>query len=180
MERNIFAEDDWVLKSVVDLSICKSFDCGDDDLNEYFHVDVIWHKEELLTQTYWLHERRAPTLVLALLDFCNDAVQLKKVQYPLDLDQRIHYPFIPAVKLTRLGVAKQFQGNNIGTHALNMVKKLFTTDNRTGCRFITVDAYNHPRVIKFYAQNGFNPFTEKDKDRNTRSLFFDLKRFKFK
>jgi GNAT superfamily N-acetyltransferase len=176
MERNTFVNNDWILENVEDSSICSSFDCGDTDLNEYFQVDVIWHKEELLTQTYCLYKRSSPQIVLALLDFCNDAI---KVNYPFaGLNPRIHYRSLPAVKLTRIGVLKDFRGNQIGTHALNIIKQFFTTDNRTGCRFITVDAYNTERVINFYAQNGFSLFTEKDKSKDTRSMYFDLIRFR--
>ena len=176
MGRNTFVEDGWTLDNISDFSVCKTFDCGDDDLNEYFHMDVMWHREELLTQTYCLFKSTSPDLILALLDFCNDVI---KVKYPFDnIDPRIHYPSLPAVKLTRFGVLKQLQGTNIGTHALNLVKQLFTTDNRTGCRFITVDAYNNPRVINFYEKNGFSLLTETDKNKDTRSLFFDLKRFR--
>jgi GNAT superfamily N-acetyltransferase len=173
MTRNTFVENEWTLKIVDDLSVCDSFNCGDADLNEYFHKDVKWHKDELLTQTYSLHESAAPDLILALLDFCNDSIKAKHSHFRLN--PKIHYPFLPAVKLTRLGVAKDLQGQDFGTHALNMVKKFFTTDNRTGCRFLTVDAYNTPRVIKFYVQNGFILFTDKDKNKGTRALFFDLK-----
>ena len=110
------------------------------------------------------------------MDFCNDSI---KVQYPFaDIDPKIHYPFLPAVKLTRMGVVKELQGLNIGTQALNMVKQLFTTDNRTGCRFITVDAYRTPRVIRFYEHNGFALLTDEDANRDQRAMFFDLKRFK--
>ncbi len=174
MARNALVEDNWTLKAAEDLSVCDSFDCGHDDINEYFRVDVKWHKEELLTQTYCLYESSAPMLVLALLDFCNDTVQLKKL--PPGIDPRIRYPFLPAVKLTRFGVAKQFQRKSVGTHALNMAKKFFTTDNRTGCRFMTVDARNDTGVINFYERNRFNLFNDKDKSSDSRSLFFDLKR----
>ena len=174
MTRNILVEDNWTLKAVEDLSVCASFDCGYDDINEYFCVDVKWHKEELLTQTYSLYESSAPVLVLALLDFCNDTVKLSKL--PPKMDPRIPYRFLPAVKLTRFGVAKQFQRKSVGTHALNLAKKLFTTDNRTGCRFIIVDARNDAGVISFYERNGFSLFNDNDKDSDSRSLFFDLKR----
>ncbi len=179
VDRNEFVDGIWILKKVENTAICDSFDCGDDDLNEYFHVDAILHKKELLTQTYCLQVRAIPDLVIALLDFCNDAVQLKKYRNTIDieLDERKRYPSLPAVKLTRFGVAKDFQRMNIGTNVLNMVKRFFTIENRTGCRFITVDSYNQPRVINFYEKNGFKRLTEKDKDKGTRSLYFDLKRF---
>ncbi len=178
MVRNEYVDDIWILKKVENPTLCGSFDCGDDDLNEYFHVDAMLHKKELLTQTYCLGVRAMPNLVVALLDFCNDAVLLKKYSDAIDIniDERKRYPSLPAVKLTRFGVAKDFQRLSIGTHVLNMVKKFFTIDNRTGCRFITVDAYNNPGVINFYEKNGFKRLTDKDKDKNTRSLFFDLKR----
>ena len=176
MGRNKFTKDGWTLESVLDLSVCSSFDCGNDDINDYFRVDALWHREELLSQTYCLYQDTEPDLHLAFLDFCNDAL---KMQYPFTgVDQKIHYSFLPAVKLTRLGVLNQLRGSNIGTHALNMVKQFFTTANRTGCRFITVDANSEPRVIKFYEKNGFSLLTNKDANRDQRAMYFDLKRFK--
>jgi GNAT superfamily N-acetyltransferase len=175
-DRNTFVDGEWVLRKVDDRTICDSFDCGDDDLNEYFHKDAILHKEALLTQTYCLQKSEYPSLALALLDFCNDAVHLDYYKKVVEIDSSKQYRYLPAVKLTRFGVQKGLQWNNIGTHALNMVKKFFTTDNRTGCRFLTVDAYNNPKVIRFYEKNEFKPFTEKDKSKATRALFFDLKR----
>lgn len=179
VDRNTFVEGPWTLKKVENLAICDSFDCGDDDLNEYFQVDVRHYKEALLTQTYCLQETAAPDLTLALLDFCNDTVRFEKYRGKIEIDAHKELRFLPAVKLTRLGVAKQFQGMSIGSHVLNMIKKFFTVDNRTGCRLITVDAYNNPRVLNFYAKNEFHPFYDKDKTKRTRSLYFDLKRLEW-
>jgi GNAT superfamily N-acetyltransferase len=177
IDRNTFVDGSWVLKKIENRTICDAFDCGDTDLNEYFHVDAILHKQELLTETYCFQEITFPDLAVAILDFCNDAVQFQKLHGAVDIPRQKQYSSLPAVKLTRFGVAKEFQGKSIGSHIINMMKILFTTDNRTGCRFITVDAYNTPNVIKFYEKNGFKLFTEKDKDKGTRALFFDLKRF---
>lgn len=174
--RNVFIDGAWVLRKVENIAICDPFDCGDDDLNEYFHKDAILHKEELLTQTYCLQLSKYPQIALALLDFCNDAVHLDRYKGIIEIDPRKQYRYLPAVKLTRIGVQKELQGKNIGTHALNMVKKFFITDNRTGCRFLTVDAYDKPEVIGFYEKNGFKPFPGKGKKTATRALFFDLKR----
>ena len=57
-----------------------------------------------------------------------------------------------------------------------MVKRFFTTENRTGCRFITVDAYSN--VTDFYRKNGFGFYTDKDREKPRRVMFFDLIRFK--
>ena len=174
-----FIDSPWILRKIENRAICKSFDCGDNDLNEYFRVDAVLHKKELLTVSYCLQAIDVPNVAVALLDFCNDAVQLRKFEDKIEIDPSKNvYPYLPAVKLTRFGVAKQFQRKNIGSKTLNMIKKLFVTDNRTGCRFSksTVDALNEEGVLKFYEKNGFIPISRKDIGNETRALFVDLKR----
>ena len=171
--RNIFTKDDWVLESVSDFSVCITFDCGDDDINDYFRKDVCWHKEELICHPYALYQVTEPDFHLAFLDFCNDSIKLKYLKETID--PKIHYQDLPAVKLTRIGVVKDFRNKNVGTQAMNMVKEFFKTDNRTGCRFITVDA--NQGAIGFYEKNGFALLTDKDKNKDSRAMYFDLKRF---
>lgn len=52
-------------------------------------------------------------------------------------------------------------------------KNFFLVDNKTGCRFITVDAY--AEAVPFYVKNGFVPLNEDDINERTRLLYFDLK-----
>jgi GNAT superfamily N-acetyltransferase len=172
--RNIVDNDGWILGKLEDNTLLNSFDCDDTDLNEYFHEDAINHREQLLTQTYYLTHAHTPGILLGLLDFCNDVIELKSLNGKISVPKRKQYKYWPAVKLTRFGIAKQYQRQNIGTKALNIVKILFITDNRTGCRFITVDSY--PDKVGFYQKNGFEILTEKDKDKDTRAMYFDLKR----
>ncbi|MFT0159527.1 hypothetical protein ACMSFP_07565 [Bacteroides thetaiotaomicron] len=44
--------------------------------------------------------------------------------------------------------------------------------NKTGCRFLTVDAY--AAAVPFYMKNGFVPLNDEDVDSATRLLYFDL------
>lgn len=78
----------------------------------------------------------------------------------------------PAVKLCRFGVDESLKGQSIGTILLRFIKSYFVIDNKTGCRFITVDAYAN--AIPFYLRNGFVPLNDDDKDEPTRLLYFDL------
>lgn len=59
-----------------------------------------------------------------------------------------------------------------------MIKAFFLNENRTGCRFITVDAYNRPEVIEFYRRNGFVQIKAADSSKPetsaTVSMFFPL------
>jgi len=179
-ERNIFSDAGWTLTKVTDLKQLKLFDCGNLDLNDYFRNDVLAQKEELLNETYALIEATVGSeFPVALISLCNDAVRKEKLLAWLRFDdpQKI-YPAYPAVKIARFGVCTQYQRNNIGTHTVNMIKKMFVTNNRTGCRLITVDAYNEKEVIDFYSKNNFQFFSEKDKKKKQRAMFFDLKRLK--
>lgn len=81
----------------------------------------------------------------------------------------------PAVKIGRLAVNEGFAGSGLGTFILDNIKYAFANVKRLGCRFVTVDALN--TAVAFYEKNGFQFFTEQDKDEDTRLMFFDLKNF---
>ena len=76
------------------------------------------------------------------------------------------------MKIGRLGVSKEFKGNGVGRFILDYLKILFVTNNRTGCRCLTVDAYDQSLV--FYEKNDFNYLTYKDKGKDTRLMYYDL------
>lgn len=38
---------------------------------------------------------------------------------------------------------------------MDFIKVLFRTNNRTGCRFLIVDALNRPKTLHYYEKNGF-------------------------
>lgn len=81
----------------------------------------------------------------------------------------------PALKIGRLAVNEKYAGTGIGTFVLDSIKYAFTSVKRLGCRFLTVDALSS--VTRFYEKNGFQFFTELDKDDETRLMFYDLKNF---
>lgn len=162
------------------------FDCGDPDLNDFYRNDLILAEKELITKTYTLKpeedtnsESFSP---VAFVSFCNDAIQkrsfhTKDAREALEhVPERKRYGALPAVKIARLGVHLDFQGRGVGSFLLNVVKCLFRCSNRTGCRFLTVDAYNKERTLSFYTANEFKLISDKDANREQRTLFFDLKR----
>lgn len=179
-----------ILDEANDFLCCRELDCGDADLNDFFKSDALPHKNELLTTTYCLRIKEAAggkdSPPVAFITFSNDTVRTTKTKnftmFKGYLSETIpiekHYPFLPAVKIGRLAVQKEYQGHNFGTYLLNLTKKLFITGNRTGCRFITVDAYKDPKVIRFYKRNDFQFLHDADVGNKTRIMFFDLKRFR--
>lgn len=178
--RKLFEYNGWMLTKVEDYGKLICFDCGKDDLNEFFRNDVLVQKQELLNETYELNEAtmgdNSPPV--ALISLCNDAIRREKVKTWLNFSNKCKdYATYPAVKIARFGVKNQLRRQNIGTNAMNMVKIMFRTNNRTGCRFITVDAYNDQDVLSFYRKNDFQFFSDKDINKEQRAMFFDLKRF---
>jgi GNAT superfamily N-acetyltransferase len=178
--RNSFEDEGWILEPFVDSSLSDEFDCGDADLNDFFRIDLIHHESQLLAKTYSFTPTEARVtngfVPVALISSCNDAIRLKNIEEKIDLPEGKRYPSLPAVKIARLGVDKAYQGQDIGTSLINIVKRLFLSENRTGCRVLTVDAYNDGRVTRFYEKSYFSFVTEKDLKKQTRAMFYDLKR----
>lgn len=180
--RNKIEYQGWVLEKVPDSSILQDFECGDEDLNDYYRNDSENHRKQLLTQTYCFYRADLSWEdSLAFVDICNDSLRIKDLPPELmaAVPEGKSYPFYPAIKVTRLGVSVEAKRQGIGTKLLNAVKYLFITDNRTGCRFITVDAYNSEKVLNFYKKhNGFEELKlhSSRENRRTIPLVFDLAR----
>jgi len=160
-----------------------SFDCGDPDLNEFFLKDSKQGTAELLSVTYAVEVEEQ---IVAFFCVSNDAIRsedtsksrFKKICSQIPRNKR--YSSMPAVKIGRLAIATSFQGMGIGTRVIDIIKVWFTEGNKTGCRFIVVDAKNNSNTLRFYEKNGFsfldtNSTSEKD---STRLMFFDFLLFK--
>lgn len=180
-KRNILHNDAIALCPVSDFSIFTGFSCGDDDLNDYIQNDAKAHAEQLLAVTYALylkHEGRIIPKPTAFACLLNDSLKVNKEVREETFPEEKRYSFYPALKIGRLGVYEEFRRMGLGSCLLDVVKELFLTDNRTGCRYITVDAYNKPATLAFYLKNEFEFLTDKDVNRNTRHMYFDLYRIR--
>jgi GNAT superfamily N-acetyltransferase len=149
-----------------------SFDCGDKDLNEFFLKDAIPHKKELIGVTYFFYAEKDKSAI-AFFTVSNDAVRTDT--FKDELPHGKQYSFYPAVKIGRFGVDKKYQHSGVGTQLMDFIRQLFTYENKTGCRFLTVDAYNKPETLSFYLKSGFVFHTDKDKNRHIRTMRYDLK-----
>ncbi|WP_439585539.1 GNAT family N-acetyltransferase [Dyadobacter bucti] len=161
-------------------SVIKPFDCGDNDLNEFLLQDAIDYQKAHLAVTYIL-ENKDDTIDYFSVQ--NDKIALEdfpsRSQYNKARSKIAHkksHKSYPAVKIGRLGVGEKFTGKGYGRGILDFVKIMFLTNNRTGCRFMLVDAYNNK--IDFYKNNGFKllrPFEDKGR---TQLMFCDLLDYK--
>jgi GNAT superfamily N-acetyltransferase len=156
-----------------------SFTCGETegekDLNDFFLNEALLYEKELLAVTYLFQDNKN---IVAFFSVKNDRISKSKDDVEIEINipepKRI-YSSYPAVKIARFGVHKNYQGRGIGTAIINFIKSFFIKDHKTGCRFITVDAYKNNKTLGFYRKNGFKPLSDKDKNKETRGLFLDLK-----
>ena len=175
---------------------CSPFSCKDSDLDEFFSKDAFLYETELLGKTYAWINTSDPSKILGLVTLANDSVKAQfiagaarnRLQRSITNSKRgINYP---AVLIGRLGVSSKYQGKglNIGSQILDFLKGWFRSfDNKTGCRFIVVDAYNNEKTLHFYQKNGFKPLYKTEQEERdflklnpeepleTRFMFFDLK-----
>jgi GNAT superfamily N-acetyltransferase len=157
----------------------KSFDCTDRELNEFLSEDAMDHGAQLLSVTYLLMDGDE---IMAYFSVLNDSIrhsdtssnsELRKMLKQIPFAKR-GYKSHPAVKVGRFAVNKHYQSKGIGSEVMTFIKGYFLNKNKTGCRFITVDANNNPRTIKFYQENGFDFLTKRDTKDSNRLMFFDL------
>ncbi len=159
--------------------VIKPFDCGDTDLNDFLLNNSIDQYKQLLNVTYFIEDNTS-NKTIAFFSLLNDKIGLSESKSKNFWNKQIgkNIPHVkrrssyPAMKIGRLGIDKDYQSKGWGTKILDYLKILFITNNRTGCRFITVDAYS--QSLNFYQKNGFDFLTDKDKDSDTRLMYFDL------
>ena len=178
ISEKMFFESYDIVKLEKDISI-SDFDCGDDDLNDFIRNEVYFYKNQFLTMPYVVTEKDKDDKIFAYFTLANDKIavtdfasnnqfnKFKKKNFSKEKYLRSY----PSVKIGRLAISKDLQGKNIGTYLLKFIKMYFVADNKTGCRFITVDAYND--AVSFYLKNGFKFLQQKD-DTPTQLLYFDL------
>lgn len=171
------------------------FTCGDNDLDEFFTKDCFAYSKELLGKTYCFKLDGNPQTVVCAFTLANAGVRVNDLPNARKKKIEANIPHVkalkdyPAVLVARLGVSKDFRSLHIGSDVLSYIKLWFLEPyNKTGCRFMIVDAYCQSATIAFYEQNGFSTVfsTERQEKEyrhlpsnaplNTRLMYFDLMR----
>jgi GNAT superfamily N-acetyltransferase len=160
---------------------CLSPDDADRDLDNLIRHDAQRHYEDRIAVTYALTREDHPETPLGFATLQNDAIVIDR-ENPLPEVAEYLYSAFPAVKIGRLGISLDMQGAGLGAILLRLIKQLMSTANRTGCRYITVDARrdkkNKVDATAFYEKNGFTLLPCREKTSRYIPMYFDLKRLK--
>lgn len=160
----------------------KAFDCGDADLNDFILNQSAPFAKSLLATSYVCVNPQDASDVYAFCSLTNDKVAITdfpgRTEFNLfrknqGFPQAKRFKCYPAVKICRLGVDVSARKKHVGSMVVDYIKSLFSMDNKTGCRFLTVDAYL--AAIPFYQKNGFDFLNHVDEcNPHTRLMYFDL------
>jgi GNAT superfamily N-acetyltransferase len=173
------------------------FDCNDSDLNEFFNEDALKYQEEMLGQTLFFRHKETKKIVCAfslspdgLKTFDLPNSRRKKVKESIPREKVLKS--YPAFLIGRLAVAKEFNGQGVGSQLIDYIKSFCLEQYRNFCRFLLVDAYNDPVVLNFYQKNDFIPvFSTEEQERDyyrpnttdflrTRYMFYNMMHWKNK
>ncbi len=165
------------------LKDCEPFSCGNDDLDDFFRYDYKLYSDKLLGKTYAFRRIDCPNTIVSIFTLSNDAIRIKQL-LPED-KQQIEYVTengeknlrrFPGVLIGRLGTNQTLAGKGYGTAVMDFIKAWFRSDeNKTGCRFIIVDAHNNPATLHYYVKNGFH-FLYSEEINEAKSMGLNVKR----
>ena len=162
------------------LNNCIPLNCGMDDLNDFFANDAITYDKDLMGKTYCWLDNANDRKIVAMITLANAGIQTTHLPNnpKRHLNKTIAFNkqgrTYPAVLIGRLGVDKDYQGAQfrIGAQIMDFIKDWFiSADNKTGCRFILVDAVNNPHTLAYYERNGFKPLFPRERDEKS---FYDI------
>jgi len=171
--------------------IITDFDCGNADLNDFFNRDALEYKRQMLSETCFFRHKSSGTIVCA---FSFSASSIKTADLPGSRKKKVKelvpreksLKAYPGFLIGRLGVATEFNGQGVGSQLIDFIKDFCLLNYTYFVRFLLVDAYNEPDVVRFYKRNDFTEvFSTEEQEKETyrqsptetlqtRYLFFDM------
>lgn len=174
---------------------CANFSCvHDKDIEHFFKDEFEEYDNQLLGKSYGFIKSSPLLQPVAAFTVSNSMLPVSVFPHPIK--NRINRTIpnakrnaqYPAVLIGQLVVFDRFSGKQIGDEVLSFIKSWFISPlNKTGCRYILVDAANNDKVLDFYLRNGFRFIFDRISDeieymkldlepayKRTRFMYFDL------
>ena len=131
----------------INKSDLKGFDCGSEELNTFLKCFAHQNDKSRMGRTFVLMDNSVPAGFVTL---CSGSIDFNELPKNIKLPR---YP-IPAIRIARLGVDKNYQGKGCGKELLSYsLEKIAFLANFIGVKFVVVDAKDSARL--FYEHFGF-------------------------
>jgi len=148
------------------------FECTNKELTNFFKEDSFDNEAELVSKIYFLTavEDKYP-----LVGFSISNAEIKAVNdINMVMPQSCLYKTFPAVRIGKFATNINHEAKGLGKLSLNLIKKWFVFNNKTGCRFIVVDARKEKGVPAFYKKCGFEMYPIQETNAGTYIMYCDL------
>ncbi len=155
------------------LDIIKAFDTGVKELKDFLTEDAYNNQEMSISTTYlWFYNPE--NKLVAYVTVLNDAIRVHGTQLgKAFVDKGVEYKTLPAIKIGRMCVDRNCIGRGIGTYMIQFVMKILMEINeKSGCRFIVLDAKTQTNAVHFYKKLGFQVLKQREK--GTIPMFYDM------
>jgi len=174
-----------------------AFSCGNDDLDDFFSTGYQQFSSRLASKTY-AFVRNADKTIVSMFSVSNDSIRLsglrpedwENIEYVTEGGEK-NLKRWPGVLIGRLGSNIRLMHSGYGSAVMDFIKTWFRSDgNKTGCRFLIVDALNNQATLNYYIKNGFRFFFPSESNEaksmglniklqntfplHTRLMFYDL------
>lgn len=165
------------------LETCDEFSCGNDDLDEFFSQDYLLFGKKLACKTYGFLSSANEKQIVALFSLSNDSIRItnlksedwEQIEYVTEGGEK-NLKRWPGVLIGRLGTNSKLRGNGYGSAVMDFIKAWFRSEeNKTGCRFIIVEALNNSDTLNYYEKNGFL-YLYSSEENEAKSMGLNIKR----
>ncbi len=165
-----------------DFERMSAFSCGVKELDDFFHLEVKECVQRRYLSAYSVFLESGE--IVAAFTLMNDALMISSQSEKDDFIEDLKFEtdediasFLnrqssyPAINIGHLGTLEKYQDMGIGSMIIDLVADTYGKYRQSGCQFITVDALNNPRTIKFYYKNCFGFQTSRDSTSQTRRMY---------
>lgn len=176
-----FDDIEVVRLSEIHRKFISEFACQIKDLDDFVRDDALKQQEEAVNITYlWISKKDGR--MLSYITLCNDSIHLFGEKKDEMRQIGISYKALPALKICRMAVHKDYARRGIGTKMLAFAINIALLINqKAGCRFLTLEAKNsaelpdHGKPLHFYKKSGFEVIKERKQAADYVPMYKDLK-----
>ncbi len=153
----------------------RDFDCGNRALNDFLNTEEVErYEKEGLGRTFLVYSKGK---VVAYFTTSFDSIRIEYLTHVKSFSRfaEMKIESLPAVKIGRLGVAKELHRRGIGRILIKyIIGMALELGGKMGVRLLIVQA--KPESITFYEKCGFalTVAVKRERGRHNRTMFLDL------
>ncbi len=152
-------------------ALLQNFKTDNAELEKFLVEDALSNQELAISNTYlWFY--RPNNALVGYITILTDAVGVHGTELGGHFrDKGIRYKTLPALKIGRICVSKEYLDRGIGTYMVKFAMvKLLAIEQEAGCRFIFADVKRE--AIHFYKKLGF--VVLKAREKGTIPMYLDM------